>query len=224
MFTIYTLPKSIPIERDQPGFAPLVETIELMEAAASGADRSTTDFVPAGLFAALATADAQTHFVLVTLPASAEPHAERLTFGPLLCMTHGWHLGERRVCLAFEQFDLGIGLYVDANRHIDTLVEVEEGRAHLVLAVACGQMLYLRLLDEALRLDDSDDAWSNLGMCISSVVNFRPYRVFSDEALDASFAEANAKAESPYDASLLSFQPVPLQLAYDEEGCTTSPA
>ena len=214
MFTIHTLPKSIRIERNEPDFISMVETFDFMETAAGGPDRSTTAFVPSHVFAPLIDEDAKTQFVVVILPDGAEPYAEGLAFSPLTYMTHGWHLGQKRVCLAFGLPDIDVEMYVDAQWHVGMLMKVERGDAHLVLAVVCGQKLSLRLLDDALRFDDPDE--SGLHVCLFSADNFRPHKEYSESELEASLEEAKARHALPYDPSLLSFRPAPLSIRYDE--------
>lgn len=215
MFKLNSLPKSIRIARDQPEFASLVATLDFMETMACGPDRSTTAAVQNIDFAMLVESEPRTQFVVVKLPDSAMPYVEQLIWSPPTYATYGRHLGQLRVCLAFEQAGAATSLLVDAHEYVDTLMDFEYGRAHLVLAIACGQMLYLRLLDDAILLGNPEENESDLHAPLFSADNYRPRREYTEEELQASVDELRANELLPYDPSLLEFAPLALVLTYD---------
>ena len=212
MLTTHTLPKFVRIEHDKPEFHPLLKTLEHMDSDSCGPDWSTTGIAPAGVFESLVDGAAQARFVIVKLPDSAGPYVERLVRAQPSYMTHGWHLGHQRLCIAFELRDMDVSMHVDAHRLVATLIAVRAGRAHLVLAVICGQMLHFRLLSEDLREAYEGEEDSGFHICVFSADNYKPRRAYSEEVLGASVDEFEVRCRLQYDPSPLNFQPLPVRL------------
>jgi hypothetical protein len=201
MLTIKSLPTSLAIQETRAAFRSLIALLGNMKELAEGPDSSTSLDLPAKRLSPLFADDEQAKVLLVNLPAHAEP-----------LQTYGVHLAQRHVCLSFGSKDSQAVLRVDVQHLRDLLGRVRTGQASLVLAVACGNILRLRLLDEDLRETHADDALgSRLQAVFSFADNYEPRQEYAVEELETSFKQFQTRCALPEDLSVVNFCPRPLE-------------
>jgi hypothetical protein len=212
MLTIKSLPTSLAIQETRAAFRSLIALLGNMKELAEGPDSSTSLDLPAKRLSPLFADDEQAKVLLVNLPAHAEPHLKTLLSSPVGLQTYGVHLAQRHVCLSFGSKDSQAVLRVDVQHLRDVLGRVRTGQASLVLAVACGNILRLRLLDEDLRETHADDALgSRLQAVFSFADNYEPRQEYAVEELETSFKQFQTRCALPEDLSVVNFCPRPLE-------------